>query len=157
MPQPDPELHAVAYAFDAAFQRMCEAQSDDMLMAELSNMLHHVYRLRELCRHRLAGFDVTERSSDALRAARAASWVRNFDTHQLFAVGSQQDVYSDYYTAMYGVLVWKPLADLPAQADSHDRHEDYSERLAGNVVLDSLRHAFDAMSAELDPGTARST
>jgi hypothetical protein len=26
-------------------------------MAELSNMLHHLYRLRELCKTRLAGFE----------------------------------------------------------------------------------------------------
>jgi hypothetical protein len=49
----DPELHAVTYAFDAAFQRMCEATDDDALMAELSNVLHHLFRLRELCRRRM--------------------------------------------------------------------------------------------------------
>jgi hypothetical protein len=36
LPHPDPQLHAVRYAFDAAFQRMCEAKTDDALMAELS-------------------------------------------------------------------------------------------------------------------------
>jgi hypothetical protein len=30
----DPELHAVRYTFDAAFQRMCEATTDDALVAE---------------------------------------------------------------------------------------------------------------------------
>lgn len=48
----DPELNTVSYAFDAAFQRMCEAKDDDALTAELSNVLHHLFRLRELCREK---------------------------------------------------------------------------------------------------------
>jgi len=147
--QSDSRLHAVRYAFDAAFQRMLEAETQDPLMAELSNMLHHLYRLRELCLNRLPGFDVTERYSGDLRAARAASWVRNFDTHQLFATGTQEDVYSDYYTAAYGVLVWKPLAGLPVQVDKYQREADYSAQLEGKVILDSMRRAFDAMAVLL--------
>jgi hypothetical protein len=144
--QDDPELRAVTYAFDGAFQRMCEATATDALMAELSNLLHHLYRLRELCRDRLTGFDVTERTTAGLRAARAASWVRNFDTHQLFAVASQEDAFSDRFTAMYGVLVWIPLADLPSQADKKQHREaDYAAELEGKVVLDTLRRAFDAL------------
>jgi hypothetical protein len=53
----DPELHAVKCAFDAAFQRFREASVDDSWMAELSNTLHHLYRLRELCKMRLADFE----------------------------------------------------------------------------------------------------
>ena len=81
----DPELHAVSYAFDAAFRRLCEARDDDALMAELSNALHHLYRLRELCKRRLtpAGFYALEESSGDLREARAACWARGFDTHRL--------------------------------------------------------------------------
>src|SRR5258708_31132808 len=108
---------------------MCEATTEDALMAELSNALHHLYRLRELCRHRLPDFGMTELSSAGLRASRGAGWVRNFDTHQLFEVAAQGDVYSDFYTAVYGVLVWKPLADLPAQTDGHNRHQDYAAQL----------------------------
>jgi hypothetical protein len=69
----DPQFHAASHAFDAAFQRMCEAETDDALMAEHSNLLHHLYRLRELCIDRLPGFYTTERSTGDLRAARAAS------------------------------------------------------------------------------------
>jgi hypothetical protein len=53
----DPELHAVKFAFDATFQRFREASVEDSWMAELSNMLHHLYRLRELCKTRLADFE----------------------------------------------------------------------------------------------------
>jgi hypothetical protein len=53
----DPELHTVRYAFDAAFLRFRQATDDDSWMAELSNMLHHLYRLRMLCIERLADFE----------------------------------------------------------------------------------------------------
>jgi hypothetical protein len=60
----DPELQAVQYAFEAAFQRFREASDDDGRMAELSNMLHHLYRLRELCyeRHGKKAYFATEKA-----------------------------------------------------------------------------------------------
>jgi hypothetical protein len=59
----------------------------DALMAELSNLLHHPFRLRELGKRRPGKPRpyATERTMPDLRAARAASWARNFDTHQLFS------------------------------------------------------------------------
>jgi hypothetical protein len=45
----DPELTAVRRPFEAAFLRMCQAGDLDLLRDELSNMLHHMYRLSELC------------------------------------------------------------------------------------------------------------
>jgi hypothetical protein len=146
----DPELHAVRYAFDAAFERMCEAQTDDDRIAELSNLLHHLYRLRELCARRIgASFDATPPLTPQLRAARAASWVRNFDTHQLYAMGSLEDAYTDLYTAAHGALVWKPLSLLPATSDKYGRHLDYSAELESKPVLDTLRGAFGAMAGML--------
>lgn len=53
----DPELRTVRFAFGVAFQRFREASDDDSWMAELSNMLHHLYRLRELCKTRLVDFE----------------------------------------------------------------------------------------------------
>lgn len=53
----DPELHTVGFASDAAFQRFRESRDDDSWMAELSNMLHHLYRLRVLCKKRLGDFE----------------------------------------------------------------------------------------------------
>lgn len=148
----DPELHAVRYAFDASFQRMCEAETDDALMAELSNLLHHLYRLRELCGRRLTGFDTMEKSTADLRAARAAAWVRNADTHHLCTPAAEpvQSVYSDFYTATCGgVQVWKPRSSVPLADDEHGRSKDYKCVLEGEVVLDTLRRAFDAMAGLL--------
>lgn len=146
----DSELHAVRYAFDAAFQRICEAHADDDRMAELSNLLHHLYRLRELWARRLGtSFDAAGQRAPQLTAARAASWARTFDTHQLYTLGSLRDAYSDLYTAAYEALVWKPLSSLPATSDKHGRHLDYAAELENKPVLDTLRGAFDAMAGML--------
>jgi hypothetical protein len=143
----DQELHAVRYAFDAAFQRLCEARDDDALMAELSNVLHHMFRLRELCRRRLGpGFVAVETSTADLREARAACWARNFDTHRLYAPATTADVYSDFYTERYGVLVWKPLSALPATTDRYGRDQDYAQHLAGHELLGTVHRGFAAMA-----------
>ena len=151
MQRVDPELHAVTYAFDAAFRRMCAATDEDALMAELSNALHYLYRLRELCARRLGDTAVraAETSTADLRGASAACWARNFDTHQLYATATLEDVYSDSYTAMYGVLAWVPLASLPATRDGRGRHLDYAQHLEGRELLGTLRRGFDALAALL--------
>jgi len=148
--QADPQLHAVQYAFDAAFRRFWQAGDDDARMAELSNMLHHLYRLRCLCEDRLTGFSRTERSTAGLRAARGASWARNCDTHKLFRVASSlRPVYSDFYTAAYGAEVWLLRTSLPQAPDRGGRYLDYEAELEGRVILDTLRVGFDAMAALL--------
>ena len=150
MSHADPELHALRYAFGAAFRRMCEATSDD-LMAELSSLLHHLFRLRELCKMRLTGFNDTEWLTADLTAARAAIWARNFDTHQLYTGASLEGVFSGFFTAMYGVLVWKPLSSFPEQQTSPDRGRDYAATLEGKTVLDTVRHSIDTMAGLLTP------
>jgi hypothetical protein len=82
--------------------------------------------------------------SDDLRAARAAMWARTFDTHAL-VVASLADLFSDFFTEMFGVLAWQPLA----QTDPDGRHLDYAAVLEGRPVLDTIRRAFDAMDGLL--------
>lgn len=147
MPGGDPELHAVSYSFDAALQRMCGAGTDDAVMAELSNLLHHLFRLRELClRREGAGFLAGAAATPGVRAAMAACWARSFDTHQLYLVRSSDEVQSRFCTAMDGTLVWKPLVSLPAAPGSYGRQADYAALLDGRPVLDTLRRAFDAVA-----------
>jgi hypothetical protein len=161
---PDAEFERIRPAFDAALMRMCAAPTQGELHDELSNVLHHLYRLAELCKHRrnltsktFYGKNGPLTASNDLRAARAIAWVRKFDTHDTAVVAAPGDVYSNFYTMMYGVLVWKPLAQLPEQIDSagHDRHLDYENQLKDPVtgarlpVLDTIRRAFDAMAALL--------
>jgi hypothetical protein len=157
-PTADPRLDRVRRAFDAAFLRMCTAHTVADLEDELSNLLHQLYRLGELCRWRLgtpAGtklnpkdFAAVLSGSDDLRAARAAMWARRFDTHDLIVVASLADLFSDFYTEMFGVLAWQPLA----QTDPDGRHLDYAAMLEGRPVLDTIRRAFDAMAGLLQPG-----
>jgi hypothetical protein len=49
-PTSDQELERVRRAFDGALRRMCAAPTVADLEDELSNMLHQLYRLGELCR-----------------------------------------------------------------------------------------------------------
>jgi hypothetical protein len=154
-PTADPRLDRVRRAFDAAFLRMCAAPTVADLEDDLSSLLQQLYRLGELCRWRLgtpAGtklnpkdFGAVLSGSDDLRAARAAMWARRFDTHDLVVVASLADLYSDFYTDMYGVLAWQPLA----QTDPDGRHLDYAAVLEGRPVLDTIRRAFDAMTGLL--------
>ena len=89
-------------------------------MAELSNMLHHLYRLRKLCNARLAGFEQQiEPHAPALKPERGATWARNCDTHQLFRLASTglAPVYAETYGAVYGELLWRPPIELPLAPD----------------------------------------
>jgi hypothetical protein len=151
MSTPDPDLDRVRRAFDEAFGRMCAAATEANVESELSNMLNHLYRLGELGKGRLGDKTLYKKlvGSDDLRAARAAMWARTFDAHHVVVVAPLGDRMSDYFTEMYGVAVWEPLANLPEQTDKHDRHLDYSNLLEGRPVLDTTRHAFDAMAALL--------
>jgi hypothetical protein len=139
-------------AFDAAFQRMCEAENPETAEDELSNLLSQIYRLGELVKKRKFG-GKNARFHDALRVtpegntARATLWARTFDTHDAVVVGKMDDIFSDYYTKMYGTLVWRPLTDLPAQSSSHGQHDDYVTYLAGCAVFDTVRQAFDTLAA----------
>jgi hypothetical protein len=148
---PDPQLGQVRHAFDSAFRRMCEAKTEADLVSELSNMLSHLYRLWELCRTRLTSpkFFAIVASTNDLRAARAAIWARSFDTHDLFVVASDENMYSGYYTARYGVLAWKPLSSLPVSSNpaNYGQDSDYVSELESKPVLDTLRRAFDALAA----------
>ena len=147
----DSELHAVKFAFDAAFQRFREVSVDDSWMAELSNMLHHLYRLRELCKTRLADFEQIESQAPALRPERGATWARNSDTHRLFRLPSPglASVYAETYGAVYGELLWRPRIELPLAPDHHGRYLDYESELEGKVIPNTLRRAFDALAALL--------
>ena len=148
----DRELHTVGFAFDGAFRRFRESRDDDSWMAELSNMLHHLYRLRELCKTRLADFEQRiEPQTPALKPERGATWARNCDTHRLFRLPSAQlePVYAETYGAVYGELVWRPRIELPLAPDNHGRYLDYESELEGTAIPDTLRRGFDAMAALL--------
>lgn len=151
MATPDPQLDGIHRTFDSAFQRVCAATTPTDVENEFSSMLDWLYRLNELGKRRLGDKTFHQRmvGSDDLRAARAAIWARTFDVHRVVAVAAMGHAFSDYFTAMFGVLVWKPLASLPEQIDKYDRHLDYASFLENRSVLGTSRRAFDAMAALL--------
>lgn len=144
-------------AFDAAADRLRAARTQPEVEDELSNMLHHLCRLGELCRRRLAkppaqqlskkDFDERLRRTDGLRAARAAMWMRAADTHDLVAVdmATPPDTYGDIYGDVYGAADWKPVT----QTNPHGRHDDYANVLEGRSVLDTTCRALEALAALL--------
>jgi hypothetical protein len=150
----DGELQVVRRAFEAAFRRECECTDPDRLQDELSNMLHHTYRLGELLARRwkalesdLTKADYTRRLM-AVPGALGALWIRCYDTHQVASVTTLSSVYSDVYTALYGVLTWQPLSvmtfiNLPKEIQ---RSDDYQEHLATKPVLDTLKAVFNGMA-----------
>jgi hypothetical protein len=151
----DAELTAVRRAFDAAYQRMCECTEPEELRDELSNMLQHYYRLTELrkTRWKAVSQNFTNRDFDArvsqVPGALGARWIRTYDTHDIANVSDQADVYSNVYTAMYGVPVWKRTADMPFINVPTDPapYADYKANLEDRPVLDSMRAAFDGLAA----------
>jgi hypothetical protein len=124
---------------------MCQATTSEQLEDELSNLLHQLYRLAEMLKYRMgdARFHV---ATAGLKEARAALWIRTYDTHDLVMSAEVGDRYSDYYTEMYGVLEWKPLASLNLPTDKHGRHLDYATAFECRTVLDTIRLAFDQLA-----------
>lgn len=154
----DPELTAVRRPFDAAFLRMRQAGDTDLLRDELSNLLHHLYRLGELSARR---WQVRSRSAvfnarvlNVVPGALGAMWIRIFDTHEIASVSTMGDGdrYSDFYA--YGSrLLWKPIAAMPfvnkpQEAVLIPRYNDY-QNLEDRPVLDTMRRAFDGLATLL--------
>ena len=153
----DPGLTVVRRPFDAALLRMCQAGDVDLLRDELSNMLHHMYRLGELCARRWGlkgdhmGFNA--KVLKAVPGALGAMWMTTYDTHDLFSVSTTGDVYSNFYTNLYGVAVWEPISGMPfvnkpSKAWGVERYDDY-KNLEDRPILDTTRRAFDGMASLL--------
>jgi hypothetical protein len=154
-PTLDPQLTDVRRAFDAAFRRMCEAINSGEQRDELSNLLHHLYRLGELRSRRwgtndqkLSDNDFNARTTH-IPGVLGALWIRGYDTHEIATLAKSKDAYSEFYTKMPGILVWQCIIDMPfiKKPKPADRYVDYQLNLENESVLDSLRSAFDALAA----------
>ena len=133
---------------------MCAAPTVYVLEDELSNLFGHLYRLRELIRANYASDAAFFTAIADMPETRGALWARNIDTHELVTSADLEDAYSDYYTEMYGVLVWAPLDALPTptKTDLKNGHPAaYAEALAGRPVLDTIRRAFDDLASLYGP------
>lgn len=149
---PDPRVTTVRRAFDAAFHRLVAANDPQIAQDELSNALHHLYRLGEVAERRLnlTRREFNEKVSTAAPGAVGALWIRAFDTHEVLETAAMGDLFSDYFTEMYEVLVWKPRSAMTfTKPDQAVRYEDYDAHLANRPALDSLRAAFDGLESVL--------
>ncbi|SRR6266568_3940735 len=150
----DGELQVIRRAFEAAFRRECECTDPGGLQDEVSNMLHHTYRLGELLSRRWKALEPHLTKAEYGRrlmtvpGALGALWIRCYDTHQVASVTTLSSVYSEVDTALYGVLTWQPLCvmtfiNLPKGTY---RSDDYQAHLATKPVLDSLKAVFNGMA-----------
>jgi hypothetical protein len=149
------ELTAVRRAFDSAFFRMCLGTHADVLQDELSNALHHMYRLGELCKRQWEASSGGCSAGDFIARVRqvpgalGALWIRAFDTHQLAALTELNGQYSRAQTAMVRALIWKPASAMPflVMPRDYDRYTDYLLHLSQRPVHGTLRAAFDGLAA----------
>jgi hypothetical protein len=86
--------------------------------------------------------------------APGAIWIRCFDTHEIAEVSATGDVYTDFYTEMYGVAVWKPVEAMgfvkkPTKGWPLPRYEDYQGHLENKAVLGTMQRAFDGLATLL--------
>jgi hypothetical protein len=147
----------VRRAFDSAYFRMCLGTNAETLQDELSNALHHTYRLGELRKRQWEANGNGNGGSASpfaarvkqVRGALGALWIRAYDTHQIAIVSELDTQYSGVHTAMHGVLLWKPASalDCIVMPKDYDRYTDYLAHLAQRPVLDTLRSAFDGLAA----------
>ena len=149
--QTDLQLGAVRLAFDRAMGRMAGAGGPVEAPDELSNALHHTYRLGELSRRWGGG---PKKAMGAgfppVPGLLGALWIRCFDTHDLATVATAVHGYPLYYGASYGAPVWRDWRTIEtAYADDQGRHEDYQEHLQERDVTYTLRIAFDGLAAQL--------
>ena len=78
---------------------------------ELSNALHHLYRLGELASERdpsLQDQTVAAQAPGAL----GAQWIRGYDTHQVMQLTVNGQTYPKTYPVSYN-FTWLPLSSMP--------------------------------------------
>jgi hypothetical protein len=132
---------------------MCAAADFEAAEDHLSHALCDFYSLYEQAKLPPSSQKLRRaalEASPAGRAALAIAWVRKFHTHHLIEVSKAGDLYSDYYTNLYGVLVWRDRADITTVEDDEGRrHEFYDDELAGRPTLDTLQKSVTAVIAAI--------
>ena len=144
--------------FDLAFAALCEATDLAVAEAHLGHAMEDLYRLYELAKRppsSKASRDTALETTDEGKTALAIVWVRKFRIHDVMEVSQAADVYSSYYTKIYGVLVWRTRSDFKAGPDGRGWHLLYDTYLEGCPVLDTLQAAVSAVVALRRPRPMR--
>ena len=141
-------------AFDRSFAAMCDAADFEAAEDHLGHALTDFYRLYERAKHPPSSPAARKTALEATgngKAALAIAWVRTFHTHDVVEVSEASDIYSDYYTNLYGVLAWRPRSNFTSNPDGEGWHLFYDRYLEGRSVLDTLQTAVSAVVA-VTPG-----
>jgi hypothetical protein len=130
------EVRDIRRAFDAAHERFAAATSFEVQRDEMSNMLNQLFRMVEMFKGGVGALpDGT---------AKRVSLYRHKDTHETTAVASEEDMFNDTFTDMFGVLVWT----APESITSDNRFERYKvSEIVGQPVVETPAQAFDEAEA----------
>lgn len=140
-------------AFDLAFAAACEAGDFDTAEIHLGHAMDELYRLYELAKKSPSKADKRARDEalvkiDKGEIAGAVVWARKYRIHDSMEVSQAADLYSNYYTNLYGVLAWRPRSDFTTEDDDgRGWHLSYDTYLEGCPVLDTLQEAAKALEA----------
>jgi hypothetical protein len=152
---------SIKRAFDIAFTGMCAASDFDTFEAHFGHALGDFYRLYELAGQPPSSEANRNGSLEAStngKIALAVAWSRKFRTHDLVEVTGPGDVFTDYFTDLFGTLIWRdssyiasvmasPTRKKPPTASDRKRAGYYRDHLAGKPVLDTLQGGIGALLA----------
>ncbi len=137
--------------FYLAFVAACEAGDFETAEIHLGHAMDELYRLYELAKKSSSKADKKTRDETLVKidkgeTAGAIVWARKYRIHDSMEVSQAADLYSDYYTNLYGVLAWRPRSDFTTEDDDgRGWHLAYDTYLEGRPVLDTLQDAAKAL------------
>lgn len=137
--------------FELALAAACEAEDFDTVEIHVGHAMDEVYRLYELAKTSPARVDKKTRDEalvkiDKGKTAAAVVWARKYRVHDSMEVSRAADLYSDYFTKLYGVLAWRPRSHFTTEDDNgRGWHLFYDAYLEGHPVLDTLQHAVKTL------------
>ncbi len=142
-------------AFDLAFTAACQAEDFDTAEIYLGHAMDELYRMYELSKRSPSRADRHARDEalvkiDNGKIAGAVLWARKYRIHDSMELTDTQaaaDIYSGYYTRIYGMLTWRPRSDFTTDDDNgRGWHLFYDTYLEGRGLLDTLHQAATALS-----------
>lgn len=72
-------------------------------------------------------------------------FARHKGLHEAIKLGEPSDLYSNYYTDLYGAPVWAALPPAKRSAKNQAEEADYKKVLQGQLILDTLGPLLSAL------------
>lgn len=120
------ELFRSQRALQKEVNTLADSKSEDDALNAVGNALKWVHTLEEGHCTRLGSkkyFGERQKHREGLIVG-GMTWARRFEHHDLVRIADLGDQYSDHYTAMYGVLVWRRQLPPNTRGKAHGR-DDY--------------------------------